>query len=110
MGQLKTRFLVCPLNVQLVFFSPSSVAVRALQQKQYEATCAIDPALSPHAVRRSHRKVHIYHNCASAVGPLLVFYAASATSAIAVLVCRAGLQDGSHGPQVGLAQEGTDSI
>ena len=44
------------------------------------------------------------------MGPLLAFYAASATSAITVLVCRAGLQNGSHGPELGLAQEGTGSV
>lgn len=90
-------------------FSPSSAAVRALQQMQYKATCTIDPVLSPCALKRSHRNRHVHHNCASAMGPLLAFYAASATSAITVPVCRAGPQNGSHGPELGLAQEGTDS-
>lgn len=44
------------------------------------------------------------------MGPLLESYAALATSAVTLLVCRTGLQDGSHGCGLGLTQEGTDSI
>lgn len=47
--------------------------------------------LSLHALQRSHRNVHVDHNDASALGLLMTFYAVLATSAITVLVCRAGL-------------------
>jgi len=43
-------------------------------------------------------------------GPLLAFCAALATSAVSVLVCRAGLQNDSHGPELSPAQGGTDSV
>lgn len=51
----------------LFFFLSSSVAARALQQAQYEVTWTIDPVLSPHPLKRSHRSMHTHHNCASAV-------------------------------------------
>lgn len=91
------------------FFFPSSVSVRALQQMQDKIKGTIDPVLSPHILKRSHGNMHVYHNCASAMGPL-VFYAASVTSAITILICGAGLQNASHGPELSLVQEGTDSI
>lgn len=75
---------------------------------QYKPACTIDPVLSPHARKRSQRNVHVYHS--TIMGLLLAFHAALATSAITVPVCRAGLQNGSRGHELGLTQEGTDSI